>query len=132
MYGASVGDVLAEMGDLFADVTEESVRQPASDDHDGVGGDLHEVHRNGSSRAKQVGANHAWFEDEFILSHNKGGRAQCSGHDRAWKPTLTHSASDMRGHSGCCANTRWSKITSLNSEPGISAVPAWLLMASLR
>ena len=48
------------------------------------------------------------------------------------RQTLTDSANDIRGHSRCCANTRWSKVTGLNSEPGVSAVPVWLLMASLR
>ena len=31
------GNVLAELGNLFADVAEEGVRRPASNDHDGVG-----------------------------------------------------------------------------------------------
>ena len=38
------GDVLAGLGNLFADVAEEGVRRPASNDHDGVDRDLHEVH----------------------------------------------------------------------------------------
>ena len=38
------GNVLDELGNLFADISEKCVRQPASDDHDGVDGDLGEVH----------------------------------------------------------------------------------------
>ena len=40
----ALGNVLAELGDLFADVAEESVGQPESDDLDGVDGDLCKVH----------------------------------------------------------------------------------------
>ena len=38
------GIFLAELGNLFADVAEEGVGQPAPNDHDGVDRDLGEVH----------------------------------------------------------------------------------------
>ena len=65
---------------LFADVAEEGVGRPASNDHDGVDRDLCEVHHHGGPGAKGVGDNLAWFQTEFILSHNKGGRTQFSAH----------------------------------------------------
>ena len=40
------GDIVAELGDLFADVSEESVARPAAEEHDGVDGDAIEVHRH--------------------------------------------------------------------------------------
>ena len=72
------GDVLDELGNLFADVAEEGVGQPAPDDHYGVDGDLCKVHCHGGPGAKGVGVNLAWFETKFIFSQDKGGRAQCA------------------------------------------------------
>ena len=43
------GNVLAELGNLFVDVAEESVGRPASNDHDGVNINLRKVHRHGIS-----------------------------------------------------------------------------------
>ena len=45
------------------------------------------------------------------------------------KQAPVDSADNMRGYSGKCANTCWSKVAGLSSEIGVSAVPAWLLMA---
>ena len=53
------GNILDELGDLFADVAEEVFRQPAFNDHDGVDGDLCKVHCHGSPGSKGVGANFA-------------------------------------------------------------------------
>ena len=62
------GNVLAELGNLFADVVEEGVRRPASNDHDIVDQDLYEVHRHGSPGAKGVGVDLDWFETKFLFS----------------------------------------------------------------
>ena len=91
----ALGDVMAELGNLFADVTEESIRWLASNDHDGVDGNLCKVHCHGSSRVKQVGVDLTWFEAEFILSHNKGSCMQCSAYICACDATdLTHDADE--------------------------------------
>ena len=47
-----LGNVLDELGNLFADVAEKGARQPASDDHDGEDGNLCKVHYHGSSGTK--------------------------------------------------------------------------------
>ena len=123
------GDVLANLGNLFVDVAKKNVGQPASGDHDGVGEDHRKVHFHGGSKIKQVGANLSWFEDKFVLPHREGGCTHYFAHTYAGKRPPPDSANDVRGHSGCCGNTRQSKITVLNSEPGMSVGPAWLSMA---
>ena len=48
----ALGNVLAELGDLFAVVAEEGVGGPVSNDHDGVDQDLCKVNCHGSSGVK--------------------------------------------------------------------------------
>ena len=47
-----LGNVLTELGNLFADVAEEGVGQSASNDHDSVDRDLCKVHHHGISGEK--------------------------------------------------------------------------------
>ena len=60
------GDPGAELEDLVADVPEESVRGPASDEHDGEHGDSGEVHGHGAAGTDGVGPHVQAQETEDI------------------------------------------------------------------
>ena len=53
----ATGDVVDKLLYLFTNVSEESVRGPAANEHEGEGWDSVELHRHGGSRADGVGSN---------------------------------------------------------------------------
>ena len=52
----ATGDVVCELLHLFPNVSEEGVRVPAGNEHDGEGCDSFQVHRHGGPRADRVGS----------------------------------------------------------------------------
>lgn len=66
--GNSGGDIVAELFDLFANITEESITGPVTDEHDCVNGDFIQVHDHCGPRSDGVGANVLGVKAQPFLS----------------------------------------------------------------
>jgi hypothetical protein len=72
-------DTRTKLEDLASNVTEESVRGPATNEHDGENGDSGEVHGHGSAGSKGVSADVFGGETQDILAEARSSRAKlCS------------------------------------------------------
>ncbi len=69
-------DAAAELLDLAADVLEEGVAAPPSDQHDRVDGNLVQIHCHSRSAPKGVRADLVRGVSEAVLSHRRRDRAK--------------------------------------------------------
>ena len=61
-------DVLAELHDLFADVSQKGITRPTSYEHDGEYGTFAEIHCHGHAQSNQVRSNFVFCDAESVLS----------------------------------------------------------------
>lgn len=59
---------MAELFDLLADISEESVARPATYHHDAKGGDIVECHGHGTPRSDRVGPEVSLFDTEVGIT----------------------------------------------------------------
>jgi hypothetical protein len=74
----ALGNASAELLDLLADVTQESVTRPLADEHDGIHRDASEVHRHGGTRAKRMEADLFGIKTKEVLAYALDGSTKAT------------------------------------------------------